>query len=148
MKRRLVQFLKGNLNVFAWSHEDMLSIVTKVIQHCLNVDSKRKPIHQRRQVIAPEQNKVIMDEVNKLLAVDFICEVYYPDWLANVVLVKKANRKLKMRVDFIDLNKACPKNSFPLPRIDQLVDSTVRHKLFTLMDVFSGYNQIKMSKED
>ena len=76
MKRRLVQFHKGNLNVFAWSHEDMLGIVTKVIQHCLNVDSKRKLIHQRRQVIAPEQNKVIMDEVNKLLVVDFICEVY------------------------------------------------------------------------
>ena len=53
-----------------------------------------------------------------------------------------------MRVDFTDLNKACPKDSFPLPRIDQLMNSTVRHKLLMLMDAFSGYNQIKMAEED
>ena len=53
-----------------------------------------------------------------------------------------------MCIDFTDLNKACPKDSFPLPRIDQLVDSTARHKLLTFMDAFSGYNQIKMAEED
>ena len=78
----------------------------------------------------------------------FIREVYYPNWLTNVVLVKKANGKWRMCVDFTNLNKACPKDSFPLPRIDQLVDSTARHKLLTFMDAFSGYNQIKMTKED
>ena len=78
----------------------------------------------------------------------FIREVYYPNWLTNVVLVKKANGKWRMCVDFMNLNKACPKDSFPLPRIDQLVDSTARHKLLTFMDAFSGYNQIKMTKED
>ena len=70
----------------------------------------------------------------------FIWEVYYPECLANVVLVKKANRKWRMCVDFTDLNKACPKDSFPLPRIDQLVDSTTGHKLLTFIDAFSGYN--------
>ena len=78
----------------------------------------------------------------------FIREVYYPDWLANVVLVKKANRKWRMCADFIDLNKACLKDSFPLPRIDQLVDSTTGHKLLTFMDAFLGYNQIKKAEED
>ena len=78
----------------------------------------------------------------------FIREVYYPKWLANVVLVKKANGKWRMCVDFTDLNKACPKDSFPLPRIDQLVDSTAGHKLLTFMDAFSGYNQIKMAEEN
>ena len=81
-----------------------------------------------------------MDEVNKLLAVGFIREVYYPDKLANVILVKKANEKLRMCVDFTDLNKACPKDSFPLPRIDQMVDSTVGHNFLTFIDTFSGYN--------
>ena len=75
----------------------------------------------------------------------FIRKVYYPDWLTNVVLVTKANGKWRMCVDFTDLNKACPKDSFPLLRIDQLVDSTVGHKLLTFMDAFSGYNQIKMA---
>ena len=78
----------------------------------------------------------------------FIREVYYPDWLANVVLVKKANGKWRMCVDFMDLNKACLKDSFPLPRIDQLVDSIARHKLLTFIDAFLGYNQIKMAEED
>ena len=65
-----------------------------------------------------------MDKVNKLLSTGFIWEVYYPDWLANIILVKKANGKWRMCVDFTDLNKACSKDSFPLPRIDQLMDSS------------------------
>ena len=74
--------------------------------------------------------------------------MYYPDWLVNVILVKKANGKWRMCVDFTNLNKACPKDSFPLPMIDQLVDSIAGHKLLTFMDAFSGYNQIKMAEED
>ena len=73
--------------------------------------------------------------------------MHYPEWFANVVLVKKANGKWRMCVNFTDLNKACSKDSFPLPKIDQLVDSTAGHKLLTFMDAFSGYNQIRMAKE-
>ena len=86
--------------------------------------------------------------MEKLLEAGFIREVFYPEWLANVVMVKKNNDKWRMCVDFIDLNKACPKDSFPLPRIDQLVDSTVGHKLLNFMDALSGYNQILMDEED
>ena len=82
------------------------------------------------------------------MLVGFIQEVYYPNWLANVILVKRANEKWKMCMDFIDLNKACPKDSFPLPRINQIVDSIVGHKLLMFMDAFSGYNQIKTAKEN
>ena len=89
-----------------------------------------------------------MDEVNKLLAANFIREIYYPEWLANIVMVKKANGKWRMCVDFTDLNNACAKDSFPLPRIDQLVDSTAGHKLLTFMDTFFGYNQIQIAEED
>ena len=63
-------------------------------------------------------------------------------------MVKKANGKWRMYVEFTDLNQACSKDSFPLPRIDQLVDSTAGHKLLTFMDAFSGYNQIQIAKED
>ena len=105
MKRRLVQFLKGNLDAFALSHKDMLGIATEVIQHCLNVDPEKKLVQQRQRVFAPKQNKAIMDEVKKLLVADFIHEVYCPNWLANVILVKKANRKWKMCIDFTNLNK-------------------------------------------
>ena len=148
MRMRLVQFLKENLDVFAWSLEDMPGISLKVIQHRLNVNPKKKPVQQRRQVFTPERSQAITYEVNMLLSLGFIQEVYYPDWLANVVLVKKANGKWRMCVDFTDLNKACPKDNFPLPRIDQLVDPTAGHKLLMFMDAFSGYNQIKMTEED
>uniref|UniRef100_A0A2N9FHX8 RNase H type-1 domain-containing protein n=1 Tax=Fagus sylvatica TaxID=28930 RepID=A0A2N9FHX8_FAGSY len=103
---------------------------------------------EKRRVFAPNRNQAISDEVEKLLTAGFIREVYYPDWLANVVVVKKANGKWRMCVDFTDLNKACPKDSFPLPRIDQLVDSAMGHKLLTFMDAFSGYNQIMMDEGD
>ena len=148
MRTKLIQFLKENLDIFVWSHEDMPDISPKVIQHKLNMDLERKPVQQRRRVFAPERNQAITNEVNKLLSIGFIWEVYYPNWLVNVVLVKKANGKWRICVDFTDLNKACPKDSFPLPRIDQLVDSTAGHKLLTFMDAFSGYNQIKMAEED
>ena len=148
MRTRLIRFLKENLDVFTWSHENMPGISLEVIQHKLNVDPERKPVQQRRKTFASERDQAITEEVTKLLTVGFIREVYYPEWLANVVLVKKANEKWRMCVDFTDLNKACPKDSFPLPRIDQLVNSTAGHKLLTFMDTFSRYNQIKMAKED
>ena len=118
MRTRLIKFLKENLDVFAWSHEDMMGISPKIIQHKLNVNPERKPVQQRRRAFAPEQDQTVTEEVTKLLATGFIREVYYPDWLANVVLVKKANGKWRMGVDFTDLNKACPKDSFLFPRID------------------------------
>ena len=93
MKTRLVRFLKENLDSFAWTHEDMPGISPKVIQHKLNVDPKRKPVQQRRLVFTPVRNQAITDEINKLLLASFIREFYYPDWLTNVVLVKKENGK-------------------------------------------------------
>ena len=129
-------------------HEDMPSIDPSAICHRLNVDPSIRPIKQRRRVFGPDRNQAISDEVEKLLTAGFIREVYYPDWLANVVMVKKSNGKWRMCVDFTDLNKACPKDSFSLPRIDQLVDSIAGHKLLTFMDAFSGYNQILMDEGD
>ena len=148
MRIRLIQFLKENLDVFAWSHEDMPGISPKVIQPTLNVNPERKPVQQRWRAFAPERDQAVTEEVTKLLTMGFIREVYYPDWLTNVVLMKKANWKWRMCVDFTDLNKAYPKDSFPLLRINQLVDSTAGHKLPTFMDAFSRYNQIKMAEED
>ena len=72
----------------------------------------------------------------------------YPEWLANIVLVKKANGKWRLCIDFTDVNRACPKDSFPLPRIDLIVDATAGHELLSFMDAFSGYNQISMDPDD
>ena len=93
MKLMLIQFLKENLNIFAWSHEDMPGISLRVIEHKLNMNLEKKPFQQKRWVFAPKRSQAITNEVNKLLTASFICEVYYLEWLANVVLVKKANGK-------------------------------------------------------
>ena len=148
MKEVMVQFLKKSLDIFAWTYDDMLGIDDKVIEHCLNVDPTKKLVQQKRQVFAPERNKAVIEEVEKLLIAGFIREVFYPEWLANIVMVKKPNGKLQMCVDFTDFNNAYPKDSFPLPKIDQLEDSTAGHGLLTFMDAFLGYNQIRMNKED
>ena len=100
------------------------------------------------RIFAPKHNKAVTEEVKKLLEVDFIREVFYPDWLANVVMVKKSNGKWRICVDFIDPNKACLKDSFPLPRIDQLVDLIAGHKLLSFIDAFSRYNKILMDEDD
>ena len=126
----------------------MPGIDPSVITHRLNVYPSFKPVRQKKRVFAPKRDNAIKEEVQKLTITKFIREVYYPDWLANVVMVKKANGKWRMYVDFIDLNRVCPKDSYLLPRIDQLVDSTMSHKLFSFMDVFSGYKQIRMDEVD
>ena len=96
----------------------------------------------------PERQTAINEEVRKLLQAGAIREVEYPEWLANVVLVKKANDKRRLCIDFTDINRACPKDSFPLPQIDLIVDATASHELLSFMDAFSGYNQISIDPVD
>ena len=120
IREELITFLSNNLDCFAWSHEDMTGISPKVIVHQLNVDLSFKAVRQKRRKFAPERNKIINDEVDKLLKIGSVREVQYPDWLANVVVVPKKNGKHRVCIDFTDLNKACPKDSFPLPHIDTL----------------------------
>ena len=113
LRESIIKFLKGNLDVFAWTHDDMPDIDPSTICHKLNVDPSIRPVKQKRQVFALDRNQAISDEVEKILTAGFIKEVYYPNWLANVVMVKKSNGKWRMCVDFTDLNKACFKDSFP-----------------------------------
>ena len=115
VRQALTVFLRENQDVFTWSHEDMLGIDPSVIVHKLNVLPSFPPIRQKKRVFAQERDKAIAKEVRKLQEVKFIQEVYYPDWLANVVMVKKANGKWRMCMDFTNLNKAYPKDSYPLP---------------------------------
>ena len=126
----------------------MPGVDPELITHKLNVDPNRKTIKQKKRSFAPERQEAIKQEVEKLLEAGFIEEIQFLEWLANYVMVKKANGKWRMCVDFTDLNDACPKDCFPLPRIDTLIDATAGHEMLSFMDGFSGYNQIKMHKDD
>ena len=90
----------------------------------------------------------IKEEVIKQLKVGFIKSVHEAKWIANVIPVLKKDENVRMCVDFRDLNKACPKEDFPLPYIDVLMDNMARSALMSFMDGFSGYNQIKMAPKN
>ena len=148
LKSPLTHFLRQNKDVFAWKQADMGGIDPTVITYRLNVSPSFKPIKQKRRSFALERQKAINEKVDKLLQAGAIREVEYPEWLANVVLVKKANGKWRLCIDFTYVNKACLKDSFPFPRIDLIVDATAGHELLSFMDAFSGYNQISMDLDD
>ena len=148
LRRLLTHFLRQNKDVFAWKRVDMGGIDPALITHRLNVSPSFKPVKQKRRSFALERKKGINEEVGKLLQAGAIREVEYPEWLANVVLVKKENDKWRLCIDFTDVNRACLKDSFPLSRIDLIVDATAGHELLSFMDAFSGYNQISMDPDD
>ena len=148
LKVEFIACLKTNMNTFAWAAKDMPEIDINITCHELNVNPTFKPVKQKRRKLGLERAGAVKDEVEKLHKVGLITEVRYPDWLANPVVVKKKNGKWRVCVDFTVLNKACPKDSFPLPHIDRLVEATAGKKLLSFMDAFSGYNQIMMNPDN
>ncbi|XP_010506994.1 PREDICTED: uncharacterized protein LOC104783548 [Camelina sativa] len=125
----------------------MQGIKPEIISHELNVDLTFRAVKQKRWKLGPERAEIVNKEVERLLKAGQIRKVKYPEWLANTVVVKKKNGKSRVCVDFTDLNKACPKDCFPLPHIDRLVESTSGHELMSFMDAFSGYNQILVNSD-
>jgi len=130
--------ISHHLDAFAWTASDMPAIDPYFLCHNLTMDAKVRPVRQRRRKFNQERCLVVKEETQKLLSGGHIREIQYPEWLANVVLVKKANGKWRMCVDFTDLNKACPKDSYPLPSIDALVDSASGCKMLSFLDAFWG----------
>jgi len=126
----------------------MPGIDISVACHHLAVKPSVKPVVQRKQKMGKEKRKAVHEEVKKLRDARFISEIKYPTCLANTVLVKKASGKWRMCVDYTDLNMACPKDPYPLPNIDHLIDSALGYKVLSLMDAYLGYNQIKMDPLD
>ncbi|KAK4394061.1 Transposon Ty3-G Gag-Pol polyprotein [Sesamum angolense] len=147
-EEHLIQFLKKNKEVFAWTMTDLHGISPDVITHKLNVNLSVKPKKQKKRMFGAERSQAIKEEVDKMLQAGYIRPVQFPEWLANVVLVPKPNGKWLLCIDFTDLNKACPKDPFPLPRIDILVDSTSGCEMLSFLDAYQGHNQIPLAPED
>ncbi|GAU26329.1 hypothetical protein TSUD_101620 [Trifolium subterraneum] len=116
--------------------------------HQLTVDEAASAVVQRRRRQSPEKTEAAEKAVKDLLEANFISEAKYTTWLSNIVLVKKSNGKWRMCVDYTDLNRACPKDAYPLPCIDRLIDNSFGFKLLSFLDAYSGYNQITMAVAD
>jgi hypothetical protein len=138
----------NNKDVFAWSANDLCGVNRDVIEHSLNVDPTIRPRKQNLPKMFDGKAEGAQNEVKSLLSARVIRKVTYLEWLANTVMVKKANGKWRMCIDFTDLNKACRKDEFPLPRIYSLVYATATLELMSLLDFYLGYHQIWMKKED
>nr|KYP52864.1 hypothetical protein KK1_025250 [Cajanus cajan] len=117
------------MSAFAWHVKDMPGVDPDFMCHKLAIDPRAKPVIQKRRKFGEDKRKAIAEETDKLLTTGFVREIQYPTWLANVVMVRKSSEKWRMCTDFTDLNKACPKDSYPLPNIDCLVDETRYQKI-------------------
>ena len=136
------------MGVFAWDAYEAPGVDPNFICHHLNVSPAMTPKKQPPRRPSKEHADAVREKVMKLKKVGAIKEVFYPEWLANTVVVKKKSGKWRVCVDFTDLNKACPKDPFPMPRIDRLVDSTVGHPRMSFLDAFQGYHQIPLVADD
>jgi hypothetical protein len=144
----LISCLSKNKDVFAWSALDLVGVSRTIIEHSLGIDPSVRPRKKRLHKMSDEKTEAAKAEVHRLLEANFIELVAYPTWLANVVMVQKKSGKWQMCIDFTSLNKACPKDNFPLLRIDKIVDSAVGCEVMSLLDCFSGYHQIYIKEED
>ncbi|GKG16682.1 hypothetical protein Tco_0361639, partial [Tanacetum coccineum] len=121
----------------------MTGVPRSIAEHRLNIRDGYSPVRQKKRSQAPEHAKAIQAEVQKLVEARIMCEVYYHDWLSNLVMVKKHDGSWRMCVDFTDLNKACPQDCYPLPEIDWKVESLCGYPFKCFLDAYKGYHQIQ-----
>ena len=126
----------------------MPGLDTEIVVHKIPIKLECPSVWQALRRMKFEIILKIKEEVEKQLKVGFLTAIAYLDWVANIVPMPKKDGKVRMCVDYRDLNRASPKDNFPLPHIDTLVDNTTTNRFFSFTDEFSGYNQIKMVKED
>ena len=119
----MVNFLGANKDVFAWEPKDLAGVPRGMIDHHLKVCPNVRSVKQKARHQYSEKQAFIVQETRKLQDAGVIREVRYPKWLANPVVIPKKGGKERMCVEFTNLNKACPQYPFPLPRIDQMMDS-------------------------
>src|SRR4051812_24035468 len=130
----LREFLSENWEIFAWHPSDMPGVPRRLAEHSLNIQKGFKPVKQTLQRFSEPKRQAMGEELAKLLEAGFIRDIKHPDWLANLVMVPKKDKSWRLCVDFKDLNKACSKDPFPLPRIDQIIDATARHDSLCFLD--------------
>src|SRR3954469_8495627 len=137
-KADLIALIREYIDVFAWHYEDMPGLDSKVAMHRLNIKVGAKPVKQPQRRFRPDIMDAIEQEVRKIIDSGFIHEEQHPDWVANIVPVTKKNRSIHICIDFRNLNDACPKDEFPLPVTDIMMDNTASYERISFMNEFFG----------
>jgi hypothetical protein len=147
-EEKLLSCLSRKKDFFVWSALILVGVSRSINEHSLGIDPLVRLKKQWLRKMFNEKTEAAKAEMHCLLEARFIEPIAYPTWLANVVMMQKKRGKWRMCIDFMSLNKACPKENFPLPRIDKIVDSAAGCEVMSLLDCFSGYHQIYMKEED
>src|SRR3954464_8286096 len=148
LKATVIKMLKENRDCFAWDYDEMSGLGRDLVELKLPIKEGKKPIKQTPRRFAPEIHSKIKTEVERLLRCKFIQTTRYVEWIANIVPVIKKNGSLRVCIDFRDLNAATPKDEYPMPVAEMLVDSAAGFEYLSLLDGYSGYNQIFIADED
>ena len=156
IKSKLRRLLRKNTDVFAWEYSDMVGVPRVisvngedfVTEHRLNEYKHISPLHQKRRSLSAERDEAACKEVDELVKAGIIRRSTYPLWVANPVMVRKSDGGWRMCVDFTNINKACPKDCYPLPEIDWKVESLTSYRFKCFLDAYKGYHQIQMAEED
>nr|CBG76432.1 OO_Ba0013J05-OO_Ba0033A15.19 [Oryza officinalis] len=147
-KNDLINLLKEFIDCFAWEYHEMPGLSRSIIEHWLPIKPGYRPFKQAPWRFKADMHEAIKAEITGLYDANFIRPCRYAEWVSNIVPVLKKNGKLRVCIDFRDLNKATPKDEYPMPLADLLVDATSGHKIISFMDGNAGYNQIFMAEED
>jgi hypothetical protein len=135
-------------DIFTWSYEEMLGIDPRIVEHEIRTYLDEKHVRQHLRDVNPRKALAIKAEVEKLLNVGFIYPVPLTEWVSNPVPMNKKQGTIRVCMEFRDLNKACPKDNFPMPFIDHILDECAGSEIFSFMDGFLGYNQIQIKPKD
>nr|XP_033512520.1 uncharacterized protein LOC117277220 [Nicotiana tomentosiformis] len=148
VKEEIINALFEYKDIFAWSYDDMPGLSTDLVVHKLPIDPAFPPVKQRLRKFKTDMSVKIKENITKQLGARVIQVTQYPTWLANVVSISKKDGKTRVCVDYRDLNKASPKDNFPLPNIHILIDNCAKHEIGSFVDCCAGYHQILMDEED
>ncbi|KAI4370245.1 hypothetical protein MLD38_018615 [Melastoma candidum] len=152
MNKELFNSIKATLeefkDCFAWDYTEMPGLDRRLVEHKLPIKTGFKPVQQAPRRMTHEVTQAVFEEVKKLFKAGYIRTSRYTEWISSIVPVIKKNGKIRVCIDFRDLNRATPKDEYPMPIADDLVDKTAGHQIMTFMDGFSGYNQIFLAEED
>ena len=135
-------------NIFAWSYHDLRGVPAEVCQHRIELKLDATPSHQHRYRMNPNYVEAVKKDLDKLLAARFIYPTEAASWLLPIVVVPKKNGQLRICIDYRKLNAQTVKDPYPLPYMDTILDEVAGHDMYSFMDGFSGYNQIKLAPED
>jgi len=147
-KSAYICLLRQYKNVFTWNYDELKTYNMSIIQHVILMTDNEKLVQQKLGKIHPNLENQIKTELNKLLRVKIIFPVRHSKWVSNMVLVRKKNRDIRICIDFRNLNKACQKDNFPLPPMEQILQAVAGLELMSFLDGFSGYNQVLVHPDD